>query len=91
MKLYTDENIKDVLNQLNNWKFKNNAIQKDFEFKDFSQALAFIVQIGVVAEKQNHHPEIKNVYNKVSLRLTTHDSNGVTEKDVKLAAAVDKI
>lgn len=91
MKLYTDENINDVLNQLNNWKFKNNAIQKDFEFKDFSQALAFIVQIGVVAEKQNHHPEIKNVYNKVSLRLTTHDSNGVTEKDVKLAAAVDKI
>lgn len=91
MKLYTDENINDVLNQLNNWKFKNNAIQKDFEFKDFSQALAFIVQIGVLAEKQNHHPEIKNVYNKVSLRLTTHDSNGVTEKDVKLAAAVDKI
>lgn len=91
MKLYTDENINDVLNQLNNWKFKNNAIQKDFEFKDFSQALAFIVQIGVVAEKQNHHPEIKNVYNKVSLRLTTHDSNGVTEKDVKLAVAVDKI
>ncbi|PKP15860.1 MAG: 4a-hydroxytetrahydrobiopterin dehydratase, partial [Bacteroidetes bacterium HGW-Bacteroidetes-23] len=55
------------------------------------KALAFIVQIGIFAEKQNHHPEIKNVYNKVSLRLTTHDSDGVTEKDIKLALAIDKI
>jgi 4a-hydroxytetrahydrobiopterin dehydratase len=53
--------------------------------------LSFIVQIGILAEKQNHHPEFTNVYNKVSLRLTTHDSNGVTEKDIKLAASIDRI
>ena len=91
MKIYTEKTIQDELEQLNEWKFKNNLIQKDFEFKDFSKALAFIVQIGILAEKQNHHPEIKNVYNKVSLRLTTHDSDGVTEKDIKLASAIDKI
>jgi len=91
MKTFTEKTIQDELEQLNGWKFKNNSIQKEFEFKDFSKALAFIVQIGILAEKQNHHPEIKNVYNKVSLRLTTYDSDGVTEKDVKLALAIDKI
>lgn len=91
MKTFTEKTIQDELEQLNDWKFINNSIQKEFEFKDFSKALAFIVQIGILAEKQNHHPEIKNVYNKVSLRLTTHDSDGVTEKDVKLALAIDKI
>lgn len=91
MKTFTEKAIQDELEQLNDWKFKNNSIQKNFEFKDFSNALAFIVQIGILAEKQNHHPEIKNVYNKVSLRLTTHDSDGVTEKDIKLASAIDKI
>ncbi|HRE78497.1 MAG TPA: 4a-hydroxytetrahydrobiopterin dehydratase [Flavobacterium sp.] len=91
MKIYTEKTIQDELEQLNDWKFKNNSIQKDFEFKNFSKALAFIVQIGILAEKQNHHPEIKNVYNKVSLRLTTHDNDGVTEKDIKLALAIDKI
>ncbi|UPQ79868.1 4a-hydroxytetrahydrobiopterin dehydratase [Flavobacterium azooxidireducens] len=91
MKTFTEKTIQDELEQLNDWKFKNNSIQKEFEFKDFSKALAFIVQIGIFAEKQNHHPEIKNVYNKVSLRLTTHDSDGVTEKDIKLALAIDKI
>ncbi len=91
MKTFTEKTIQDELEQLNDWNFKNNSIQKEFEFKDFSKALAFIVQIGILAEKQNHHPEIKNVYNKVSLRLTTHDSDGVTEKDIKLALAIDKI
>ena len=91
MKTFTEKTIQGELEQLNDWKFKNNSIQKEYKLKNFSDALAFIVQIGITAEKQNHHPEIKNVYNKVSLRLTTHDSNGVTEKDIKLAATIDKI
>ena len=91
MKTFTEKTIQAELEQLTNWKFKNNSIERDFAFKNFSEALAFIVQTGILAEKQNHHPEIKNVYNKVSLRLHTHDSNGVTEKDVKLASAIDKI
>ncbi|WP_396152571.1 4a-hydroxytetrahydrobiopterin dehydratase [Flavobacterium sp.] len=91
MKTYTQETIQAQLEQLNDWTFKHNSIQKDFQFKNFQEALSFIVRIGILAEKQNHHPEITNVYNKVSLRLTTHDSDGVTEKDVTLAATIDKI
>lgn len=91
MKTFTEKAIQSELEQLNDWKFRNNSIQKEFEFKNFSEALAFIVQIGIIAEKQNHHPEISNVYNKVSLRLTTHDSDGVTEKDTKLALSIDEI
>ncbi|RAR47887.1 4a-hydroxytetrahydrobiopterin dehydratase [Flavobacterium lacus] len=91
MKTLSKAEIQTQLEQLNEWKFKNKSIQKDFKFKNFSEALAFIVQIGTVAEKQNHHPEITNVYNKVSLQLTTHDSDGVTEKDIKLALAIDTI
>ncbi len=54
-------------------------------------ALGFIVQVGLAAEKQNHHPELLNVYNKVTIRLNTHDANGVTKKDVDLAIAIDNI
>jgi 4a-hydroxytetrahydrobiopterin dehydratase len=91
MKTYTEETIQIQLEQLNEWTFNHNSIHKQFQFKNFSEALSFIVQIGILAEKQNHHPEFTNVYNKVSLRLTTHDSNGVTEKDIKLAASIDRI
>lgn len=91
MKTFSEKTIQGELEQLNDWKFKNNSIQKEYKLKNFSDALAFIVQIGITAEKQNHHPEITNVYNKVSLRLTTHDRDGVTEKDIKLALAIDKI
>lgn len=91
MKTFTEKTIQGELEQLNDWKFKNNYIQKEYKLKNFSDALAFIVQIGITAEKQNHHPEITNVYSKVSLRLTTHDRDGVTEKDIKLALAIDKI
>lgn len=91
MKTFTEKTIQDELEQLNDWKFRNNSIQKEYKLKNFSEALAFIVQIGILAEKQNHHPEISNVYNKVSLRLTTHDSEGVTEKDIKLALSIDEI
>jgi 4a-hydroxytetrahydrobiopterin dehydratase len=91
MKTLSEQTIQAQLEKLEGWDFKNNTIFKHFTFKNFSEALAFIVQIGIIAEKQNHHPEITNVYNEVSLRLTTHDSNGVTEKDIKLAATIDKI
>lgn len=91
MKTYTEETIQVQLEQLNEWTFNHNSIHKQFQFKNFSEALSFIIQIGFLAEKQNHHPEITNVYNKVTLRLTTYDSSGVTEKDIKLAASIDRI
>mgnify|MGYP006214092403 CR=1 FL=1 len=70
---------------------EENGIFKAFKFKNFSEALAFMVQVGLVAEKQNHHPEWTNVYNKVSIRLTTHDSGGLTDKDFALAAEIEKL
>jgi len=74
------------------WVEKDNKLVKDFEFKDFSEAFAFLTRVALLAEKQNHHPEIYNVYNKISLSLTSHDAgNTVTDKDIKLAKAIDKL
>ena len=83
--------INKQLELLNNWSFVDNAIEKNYSFKNFVEALIFINKVGAIAEKMNHHPELFNVYNKVKLRLTTHDANGVTQKDFDLAAAVDAI
>ncbi|SHG71312.1 4a-hydroxytetrahydrobiopterin dehydratase [Flavobacterium micromati] len=91
MKTYSKESVQEVLKGLNNWEFNNNGIEKDFKFKNFTEALGFIVQVGVNAEKNNHHPELFNVYNKVTIRLTTHDADGVTEKDIDLAKAIEKL
>ncbi len=83
--------MESLLSELDNWTFFKDGIEKEFLFKDFNQALAFIVQLGMLAEKHNHHPELHNVYNRVSVRLTTHDANGVTFKDFDLAKAIDKL
>lgn len=91
MKTLTETTLKSVLNDLKDWHFNEDGIEKNFKFKDFTQALGFIVQVGVQSEKRNHHPELFNVYNKVSIRLTTHDANGVTDKDIDLAKAIDEI
>lgn len=74
------------------WEEKNNELTRAFEFKDFSAAFAFMTRVALLAEKQDHHPWWSNVWNKVEIRLTTHDAgNKVTEKDRLLAAAIDKI
>jgi 4a-hydroxytetrahydrobiopterin dehydratase len=91
MKTYSETEAKPFLENLKDWVFINNAIEKNFKFKNFSEALAFIVQVGLLAEKANHHPEIFNVYNKVQIRLTTHDANGVTDKDFELANKIQMI
>lgn len=91
MKRLEDTTIGKELKNLTNWNHIENAIEKEFVFQNFPQALDFIVQVGVVSEKMNHHPEIYNVYNKVKLRLTTHDYNGVTQKDIDLAVAIETI
>jgi 4a-hydroxytetrahydrobiopterin dehydratase len=91
MKTYNEATAKLVLQDLKDWNFNNNGIEKKFVFKNFNQALGFIVQVGVLAEKQNHHPELFNVYNKVDIRLSTHDSNGLTDKDFDLAKDIEKL
>ena len=76
------------MSEKNNWKEENNKLSREFEFKDFVEAWGFMSRVAIVAEKMNHHPNWSNVYNKVSVELTTHDAgNKVTEKDRKLATA----
>jgi 4a-hydroxytetrahydrobiopterin dehydratase len=67
------------------------AIAKTFTFKDFNQAFGFMTRAALVAEKMDHHPEWSNVYKTVVVTLSTHDAGGVTELDVKLAEAMDRI
>lgn len=78
------------LKELPGWKFLNNGIRKDFVFKDFSEAFAFLTRIAMLSEKMNHHAEWSGVYNKVQVRLSTHDSGGVTGKDIDMASSIEK-
>ena len=74
------------------WEETNNKLYKKFQFKDFSEAFAFMTRVAIEAEKMNHHPKWTNVYNQVEIWLSTHDAGDiVTEKDRKLAAAIDKL
>ena len=74
------------------WKEENNTLRKQFKFKNFSEAFAFMTRIAFIAEKMNHHPDWSNVYNTVDIKLNTHDAGGVvTEKDRKLADAIDAL
>ena len=74
------------------WTEKNNELYRSFKFKDFNEAFSFMARVALVAEKMDHHPNWSNVYNTVEIRLNTHDAGGkVTEKDHKLASAIDKL
>lgn len=66
------------------------AIRRDIAFANFVQAFAFMTEVALLAEARNHHPEWSNVYNKVSIVLTTHDAGGVTARDMELAALIDQ-
>ncbi len=74
------------------WTETNNSLQRTFTFKDFSEAFAFMTRVALLAEKYDHHPEWSNVWNKVEITLRTHNAgNVVTDKDRKLATAIDKL
>ena len=75
------------------WTFEGDgkAIVRTFKFKDFSEAFAFLTRVALHAERQDHHPEFTSVWNRVDFRLTSHDVGGVTERDVKLAEAIDRL
>ena len=67
------------------------AVTRDFVFADFSMAFAFMTRVALLAERMDHHPEWSNVYNRVSVTLSTHDAGGLTERDTRLAAAIDAL
>lgn len=84
--------LEEALLGLPNWQIETGglAILRSFQFRGFDDAFAFMTRIALHAEKHDHHPEWSNVYNRVSMRLTTHDANGVTPRDIALARAADE-
>lgn len=88
----SDAAIDDALSDLDGWTYADDKIQKTYEFSDFRAAISFIVRLSFYAEEMNHHPELENVYNTVSVALTTHDAGGkVTETDVELASKIEEL
>ena len=81
----------ELLKPLKHWAHdvQRGAISLEFKFADFAQAFAFMTQIAIQAEKSNHHPEWFNVYNRVNITLTTHDVNGLSQRDIDLARYAD--
>ncbi|MEQ8303304.1 MAG: 4a-hydroxytetrahydrobiopterin dehydratase [Cyclobacteriaceae bacterium] len=74
------------------WIEEDHKLKKEFQFENFVEAFAFMTKVAILAEKMNHHPFWTNVYNKVNIELSTHDAGDVvTEKDRKLAAAIDQL
>jgi 4a-hydroxytetrahydrobiopterin dehydratase len=89
----TGSTRKSALAKLDGWSEVEgrDAITKKFMFKDFNEAFGFMARAALIAEKLDHHPEWFNVYNKVEVTLATHDAGGVTERDAKLAEAMDRL
>ena len=73
------------------WSQGDKALTRSFTFKDFSEAFAFLTRVAMHAEKKDHHPEFTSVWNRVDFRLTSHDSGGVTDRDVRLAEAINRL
>jgi 4a-hydroxytetrahydrobiopterin dehydratase len=67
------------------------AITRQFKFADFAQAFGFMASVAIIAEKMDHHPEWSNVYNRVDILLTTHDADGLSDRDAKLAEAIEAL
>jgi len=70
---------------------ERDAITRQFKFADFAQAFGFMTSVAIIAEKMDHHPEWSNVYNRVDILLTTHDADGLSERDVALAEAIENL
>lgn len=83
-----EADIREALTKLKGWEQRENAIARTFEFPSFPAAIGFVNDVAQAAEQANHHPDITINYNKVTLALTSHDSGGVTERDLKLAARI---
>lgn len=91
MNALSQEQVKDQMSSIAGWSLTDGKLCKTFKFSDFSEALGFMVRVGLVAEKMNHHPEWFNVYNRVDVALTTHDAGGITELDFSLAASMNAL
>ena len=85
----TEEQIDAALTDLPGWTRVGEGLNRTYRFADFVAAFAWMTRVALLAEKADHHPEWSNVYNRVEVRLTTHDAGGITVKDIALAKAID--
>lgn len=88
MSRLSDTDIESALRDLEDWGREGDQLVRQFVFGDFVAALGFIVQVGTLAERANHHPTLTNTYNRVHIALSTHDEGGITERDVALAREI---
>lgn len=87
----SEADVQSALQTLPGWKPSGKAIQRIFEFADFSDAMVFVNKIAETAEEANHHPDITINYNKVTLELISHDSGGITQRDVRMAKKINEL
>ncbi len=87
----SDSEVRNALISLSDWKQNGKQIERVFQFPDFKAAMAFVNKIADAAEAANHHPDITINYNKVTLALISHDSGGVTQRDIKMAGRIDQV
>lgn len=89
--LMSDDDVAAALADLPGWELDGDAIVAQFRFADFARAFGFMAAVAVEAQAMNHHPEWSNVYNRVDVRLSTHDAGGLTSNDVELAARMNEL
>ena len=91
MSKLNQDQINDNLPKISGWSFENESVTKQFQFKDFIEALSFVNAVGMESEKMDHHPDILMfAWNKVKITISTHDAGGVTEKDFSLAQKIEE-
>ena len=91
MQQLSQQAIQEKLQLIDGWELDGNGIKKEWRFKDFKEAMLFINKVAELADSQDHHPELFNVYNTVQIRYSTHDAGGLTEKDFRIATDIDGI
>jgi 4a-hydroxytetrahydrobiopterin dehydratase len=87
----TEAEIERAIAELGSWTVENGKLHREYRFRDFVQAFGFMAQIALLAERAAHHPEWFNVYNRVVVDLTTHEAQGITQKDLDLAREMEQI
>lgn len=87
----SENEINEELKNLQGWSVVNEKLHKEFQFESFNQAFGFMTRAAMEIEKMNHHPEWFNVYNRITVELTTHDAGGITKNDVNLAKILNSL
>lgn len=90
-KKLTEQEIAERLKTLPGWEYRDGRLQKTYQFRNFVQAFGFMTSCALIAEKMDHHPDWFNSYHRVEVQLVTHSAGGVTEKDLQLAEAMEKV